>query len=652
MCGIAGFFRIYDRTQRPDDESNVLRQIETMWYRGPDAQKAEIGPGIGLGHARLSIIDLSADADQPMHSASGNVSIVFNGEIYNFQEIRLELEQLGHSFRTNSDTEVIVEGYEAWGVEFVQRLRGMFTIALWDKANDQIVLYRDRVGKKPLFYSIHDDTLLFSSEPKGILSWPGVKREPDMAAIHEYLTYQYVPSPMSAFKGLKKLPPAHMLVLKRGGRPRVERYFNFPKPTATVERPIEQLQEELVYHLKESVRLRQISDVPIGAFLSGGVDSSAVVAMMAQTASGPIRTFTIGFEEQQFDERKYARQVADRYGTRHEEFLVKPDALSIIDDLVYHYNEPYADSSAIPTYYVSKVAREHVTVVLNGDGGDESFLGYTRYLACKGVDQFDRVPEKFARAVRGIICRTPDMLDRFRLVRHARKMAERLYERPSRRYEAAIVYFSDAAKQSLYGPGLSEHLERSALDRLDPYFDEAPNMLLGAAWADIHTYLPDDLMTKVDIASMAHSLESRSPFLDHKLMEWAATIPAHQRFEGREPKSLLKKAMEPHLPHDLMYRPKMGFGVPIDLWLRGEMKEYAYDTLLSGTAKSRGLFDLDHVKSLLDRHVTGENWAYPIWALLMLEQWFKMWIDSPDPFGHPVAKQIISRRPVAKMEFS
>ncbi|MBL4757463.1 MAG: asparagine synthase (glutamine-hydrolyzing) [Rhizobiales bacterium] len=645
MCGIAGFFRINDKERRPDDGKHVLRQIETMWYRGPDAQKVEIGPGVGLGHARLSIIDLSHGADQPMYSASGQTCVVFNGEIYNFQELRQELEQLGHSFRTQSDTEVIVEGYEAWGTDMINRLRGMFAIALWDKARDMLVLYRDRVGKKPLFYSEQNGTLLFASEPKGILCWPGVRREPDLEAIHEYLTFQYVPSPMSAFKGLKKLPPAHMLVLKRGGTPRVTRYFALPKPTKTYERPMEQLQEELVHLLKESVRLRLISDVPVGAFLSGGVDSSAVVAMMAQASSSQVRTFTIGFEEQQFDERQYARQVAERYGTKHEEFLVRPDAMSIIDDLVYHYNEPFADSSAIPTYYVSKIAREHVTVILNGDGGDESFLGYTRYLSCKGVDQFDRIPHKLARTLQQIACSMPDFLDRYRLPRYARKMATKLYERPSRRYEPAIAFFSDAVKQSLYGPGMKDFLHRSALDRLDPYFDEAPNMLLGAAWADTHNYLPDALMVKVDIASMAHSLEARSPFLDHKLMEWAASIPAHQRFEGSEPKSLLKKAMRSHLPHDLMYRPKMGFGVPIDLWLRGEMKEFTYDTLLSRQAGARGLFDMDHVKSLLDRHVAGENWAYPIWALLMLELWHQMWIDSSDPFTHPAAQRIIARAP-------
>ena len=645
MCGIAGFFRIHDSERRPDDEKNVLRQIKTEWYRGPDAQQAEIGPGVGLGHARLSIIDLSHAADQPMYSASGNVCIVFNGEIYNFQEIRTELEGRGHKFRTNSDTEVLIEGYEVWGVDVVNRLRGMFAIAIWDKVQDQLILLRDRVGKKPVFYTIHDGHLIFASEPKGILCWPGVPRVPNLEAIHEYLTYQYVPSPMSAFTGLNKLPPAHILVLKRNGSPQVEKYFSLPHPSKVRERPMEELTEELIFQFKESVRLRMISDVPIGAFLSGGVDSSAVVAMMAQCSTNPVRTFTIGFDEQGFDEREYARQVAERYGTQHEEVIVRPDAMSIINDLVYHYNEPYADSSAIPTYYVSKMARERVTVVLNGDGGDESFLGYTRYLSCKAIDQYDKIPPNISGPLRRMISSSPEFLNRFRLPRHARAMAIRLLERRSRRYEPTIAYFSDAAKQPLYGPALKEFLEHSALDRLDDYLDGAPNMVAGAAWADIHTYLPDDLMVKVDIASMAHSLEARSPFLDHKLMEWAATIPAHQRFTGKEPKSLLKKAMEPHLPHDLMYRPKMGFGVPIDVWLRGEMKEFAYDTLLSGSAKTRDLFDLEHVEFLLDSHQKGENRAYPIWALLMLELWYKMWIDSRDPFSDPTAKRIIAQAP-------
>jgi asparagine synthase (glutamine-hydrolysing) len=379
-----------------------------------------------------------------------------------------------------------------------------------------------------------------------------------------------------------------------------------------------------------------ISDVPLGAFLSGGVDSSAVVAMMAQVSDQPVRTFTIGFEEQLFDERRFARMVADRYGTRHEEMVVKPDAISILESLVYHYGEPFADSSAIPTYYVSKIAREQVTVILSGDGGDESFLGYPRYLNCRRQDETAgsaavTAPGAWLRKILSTVAhrrRAP--------FAEVAPTASR-----SRRYEQYIAYFSDEAKNQLYSGDMKRYLARSSLDRLEPWLAEGPTFASGAAWADIHTYLPDDLLVKVDVASMANSLEVRAPFLDHKLMEWALRIPEQHRFRGDETKSLLKEAMEPHLPGELLYRPKMGFGVPIDVWLRNEMKAFAYETLLSDRASKRNLFDRGEVRRLLDRHSAGENWSSRIWALLMLELWFQMWIDKSDPFDSSVVRTII-----------
>jgi asparagine synthase (glutamine-hydrolysing) len=370
------------------------------------------------------------------------------------------------------------------------------------------------------------------------------------------------------------------------------------------------------------------------------VDSSAVVAMMALESGASVKTFTIGFEEQVYDERPFARAVAERYATDHHEFIVRPNALEVLNDLVYYYNEPYADSSAIPTYYVSKIARAQVTVALNGDGGDESFLGYTRYLNCRKLEKYRALPHWLTKALRQLAHGVPSSADRIALIHRVRQALARRYDRSSRKYEQFIAYFSDEAKKWTYGPGMASYLSRSALDRLDHYFDEAPTLTLGAAWADIHTYLPDDLLVKVDIASMANSLEARSPFLDHELMSWAATIPEEQRFTGAEPKALLKKAMEPYLPHDLMYRPKMGFGVPIDLWLRADLKEFAYETLLGRTARERGLFDLDYVKTMLDWHSDGQNWSTRIWALLMLELWFQMWIDPAEPFSKPVPSRL------------
>lgn len=645
MCGISGFFCLSDRSLRSDAAEVAADQVRVIRYRGPDAAGTWLGAGVALGHARLSIIDVSDAAIQPFFDNSGTIALAYNGEVYNFQELRAELEKLGHTFRTNSDTEVIIEGYAAWGDAVVDRLRGMFAFALFDSKQDRLLLVRDRIGKKPLYHAMIDGHLVFGSELKTILAFPGAKREPNLDAIHEYLTFQYVPSPMTAFEGIEKLPPAHMLVAERGKLVKISRYYSLREPGGQHERPMKELTGELVKHLREATRLRMISDVPLGAFLSGGVDSSAVVAMMAQEASNPVRTFTIGFEEQAYDERVYAQAVAKRYGTEHTEHTVRPNAMEILPELVYHYGEPYADSSAIPTYYVSKIAREHVTVILSGDGGDESFLGYTRYLWCRGADVSSKVPPVLGKPLQKLLLALPKGLDRNRYARRFRGLASRLYDRRSHRYEQVISYFSDAAKNEIYAGDFRDKLSTSSLDRLDQYFDKAQTMVEGAAYADIHTYLPDDLMVKVDVASMANSLEVRAPFLDHKLMDWAATIPEHQRFAGTEPKSLLKKAMEPYLPHDLMYRPKMGFGVPIDKWLRGEMKDFAYETLLSPAARARGLFNMDVVKETLDRHVAGEGHAPRLWALLMLEMWFQIWIDPVDVFELPTVRRIIDRFP-------
>ena len=644
MCGIAGFFNVAGKSLPGDARAIAAKQICSLRYRGPDAAGIELGPGVALGHARLSIIDVSTSANQPMSDADGTVMVVFNGEIYNFQDIQTELISKGHSFRTHSDTEVIVEGYKAWGIDVVHKLRGMFAFALFDKKLDRLFLARDRVGKKPLHYTTVNEMFVFASEIKGILTFPGVTRTPDFTAIHEYLTYQYVPSPRTAYAGIHNLPPAHLAIVERGRPVELRRYYSFPKPRDVKERPKEQLKEEFIDQLKEATRLRMISDVPIGAFLSGGADSSSVVATMAMLSKEPVRTFTIGFEEEQYDERRYARMVADRYHTQHHEMMVRPDAMSILDTLVYHYDEPFADSSAIPTYYVSKIAREHVTVILCGDGGDESFLGYTRYLSCRNAAGQSGRKTKALQKVQKLLHTLPAGLADNAMVQKLQRLRQVSSARPSRQYEPYITYFSDASKDDIYAGGMRDHLAFSALDRLDRYFDEADTLAMGAAWADIHTYLPDDLLVKVDIASMANGLEVRAPLLDHKLMEWAAGIPEHQRFEGSEPKSLLKQAVEPLLPRELLYRPKMGFGVPIDVWLRREMKDFTYETLLGQRARDRGLFAPKAVRALLDRHSGGENWATRIWALLMLELWFKMWIDPADPFALDVPRKIMTRQ--------
>lgn len=633
MCGIAGFFDTTLRARRPDAERIARRQIETLSHRGPDATGIHIGDGLAFAHARLAIIDTATTANQPMRDAAGDLVLVFNGEIYNFATLRSELEAKGHVFRTRSDTEVILEGYRAWGTEVVRRLRGMFAIVLYDGPRDRLVLMRDRLGKKPLAYGYAGGTFVFGSELKAVLAHPGIARRPDFDAIDAYLTYQYVPHDMCAFEGLAKLPPAHIGVLERGGSLRLERYWSLPHPAASRPRPDAEVHEELLARLEEATRLRLVSDVPLGAFLSGGVDSSAVVAMMARASSQPVRTFSIGFDAASHDERRYARMVAERYGTQHEELEVTPDAAHVVDKLAWHFDEPFADASAVPTYYVSKIAREHVTVVLTGDGGDENFLGYERYLALRRLESLAKLPKPVLTGLRNILGLLPASADRNRIVRRIRRTADRLGASRSQLYGAFVAYFDDAAKASLYDPAVAARRSRSALDRLEPWLTAASSLPEAACWADVHSYLPDDLLVKVDMASMAASLEARSPFLDHEFMEWSAGLPAEQRFPGREPKGLLKHALEPLLPKELLYRPKMGFAAPIDGWIDGALHERVEDALLGPIAASRGLFNRNGVEQLLARHRRGERQGYRIWALLMLELWFRQWIDPADPLA-------------------
>jgi asparagine synthase (glutamine-hydrolysing) len=630
MCGIAGVLIPLGLAPVMDLDARVGKMTSAIAHRGPDDKGVWTKDNrVALGHRRLSVIDLSPAAHQPMTSSQGDFCVAFNGEIYNFQSLRKELEADGFVFRSLSDTEVILNGYRKWGAELFTRLRGMFALAIWDGERKQLVLARDRIGKKPLFYGWHEGRLFFGSEIKSILSWPGMPREPDLQAIHHYLSYQYVPGPWSAFKGIRKLPQASYMVITMQGTHSINKYWSLPSPAAAKKRSLKTLKAELIEHLDEAVRIRMIADVPVGAFLSGGVDSSAVTAFMARHSSGPVQTFCIGFDEQEYDERRYARLVADRYGTDHHEMTVRPDAISVLPRITWHYGEPFADPSAVPTYYVSEIARRHVTVALNGDGGDESFLGYGRYRQCLQTEWVSRIPRTIRRRSGSIAAKIPSAWDRHKAARVVRRALNVAAEKNAVRYAPSIVYFFEQDKDLGYGAALREQLADSSLSQLDRWFDEAPSFVAGAAWADIHTYLPDDLLVKVDIASMAHALEARSPFLDHVVMEWAAGIPASQKIAGGETKAILKSAMEPFLPQEILYRPKMGFGVPVDRWLRSELKEFAYDILLSDSARSRQLIRPEYVENLLDEHCEGARLHHTrLWGLLMLELWYRMWIDS------------------------
>ncbi|MGR9105938.1 MAG: asparagine synthase (glutamine-hydrolyzing) [Gammaproteobacteria bacterium] len=632
MCGFAGILVADPAGTRADLGESIARMVGAIRHRGPDDYGIKSMDTVALGHARLSIIDLSPAGRQPMMTDDGRFSIVFNGEVYNYKELRNQLLTHGYSFNSQTDTEVILKGYSLWGTGVFSRLRGMFAIAIWDSRKQELILGRDRVGKKPCFYAWHQGILLFGSEIKAILAFPGFPRNPDFEAIHHYLSFQYVPAPWTAFAGIRKVPQACYMVVSQRGDVKIETYWQLPSCQEGHRRPIGQLREELLALLDESVRLRMVSDVPLGAFLSGGVDSSAVVAMMAQHSGTRVKTFCIGFDEVDYDERVYARMVAERYGTDHLELVIRPDAIGILDKLVWHYNEPFADSSAIPTYYVSEVARQAVTVVLNGDGGDENFLGYDRYRRCLRSEWVNRLPWILRRAGTRLADWIPPSLTSYRIWRFARRYLYSISEKNSRRYASSISCFFEQDKKEGYDEHLLPYLQSSSLDVLEGYFAQSDSYLGGAAWTDIHTYLPDDLLVKVDIASMAHGLEARSPFLDHKLMEWAASIPAQQKFFQGESKGILKSAMEPYLPHDVLYRPKMGFGVPIDRWFQEEMKDLAYDVLLSRSARERGLVKSRFVRTMLDEHCGNIQLHHArLWTLLMLELWFRMWIDPVDP---------------------
>jgi len=611
------------------DEGTLRRMAKALAHRGPDSEGFFVNDHVGLAHRRLAIIDLSPDATQPMSNEDGSIWIVFNGEIYNFHELRDALIRKGHSFRSRSDTEVIVHLYEDLGPEALRALRGMFALAIWDANHRQLLLARDRLGKKPLFYFAGPSSFAFASELQSLLEDPSVPRVPDLEAIRYYLTYRYVPSPYSAFQGIRKLPPAHYLLLK-DGQLRLNRYWTLHYAEKSHE-PEEVLSERLRGSLEEAVRLRMISDVPIGAFLSGGLDSSAVVALMSRLSGAPVKTFSIGFEEDAFSELPYARSIARRFGTDHHEFVVKPDAVSILPLLVRHFGEPFADSTAVPQYYLSKLAREHVTVVLAGDGGDEAFGGYDRYVAILVARPTDRIPSPLRNGLAGVIRRlsrfplsTPFLLRTSRFLRA-------LSDDPQRRYARWVSHFDLQQQAVLFSSAFLKHVRGVDPERLvlDVYQQTDATHLLDATLdVDVRTYLPDDLLVKVDITSMANSLEVRAPLLDHPLMEMAASLPPSLKIQGLEKKYLLKRAMADLLPVEILNRPKQGFIVPIDHWFRHDLAEMAYDTLLDPRSLGRGYFRPEVVRRLLDEHVRGvQNFHRQLWNLLMLELWHRCFID-------------------------
>ncbi|MGE0703955.1 MAG: asparagine synthase (glutamine-hydrolyzing) [Vicinamibacterales bacterium] len=635
MCGIVGSVVFADHGTV--DERVLERMTDAIRHRGPDDGGVWAEGCAGLGARRLAVIDLSARGHQPMANEDGSVRIAFNGEVYNFQSLREELEGKGHRFRSNTDTETVLHLYEEEGPDCVRRLRGMFAFAVWDGRRRTLLLARDRLGKKPLFYFLDDERLVFASEPKAILQDESVPARVSFDAIHHYLTFGVVPGPLSAFDGFHKVPPAHYLLLT-DGRVSLHRYWSLhyqPKRTG----PEAALAGELLARLGDAVSARMISDVPLGALLSGGIDSSVVVAMMRRRSSGQIRTFSIGFDDRDYNELPKAREVARHFETDHHELIVRPDAAALLPRLAWHHDEPFGDSSALPSFVVSELARQSVTVALTGDGGDESFLGYDRYLATSIAGRLDSLP----RGARAVMARTAGLLPRAgqrsagpRLAR----LASALPLAPRDRYFQWLTG-GDEWKDDLYTPEFAEGMRhQSSMTLLSSAYDQsdAASFVEQTAHADVLRYLPDDLLVKMDIASMANSLEVRSPLLDHELVEFAASLPAEMKLRGTVSKYLVRKVMTGVLPESVLRQSKRGFGVPIDRWFRQELREMAYDLLLDEQARHRGYFRPEVVRRYLDEHVQGvREHQTRLWVLLMLELWHRTFIDRRCPATAPAA---------------
>lgn len=626
MCGIVGIVRSDSRTI---DEVLLSRMCAAIRHRGPDDDGFYINGPVGLGMRRLAIIDLQSGR-QPIHNQDRTAWIVFNGEIYNYRELRNELEKFGHTFYTNSDTEAIIHAYDQYGIDCPKHLRGMFAFAIWDERTQELFLARDRVGKKPILYAQVNGQFVFGSEFSALLQHPDISRDIDSQALHYYLSFMCVPAPHTAYRAIKKLEPGHTLRWKTG-EIKIERYWQ-PDFSRKVDISEQEAGERAIEILRDAVRVRLMSEVPLGAFLSGGIDSSAVVALMSEESSAPVKTFSIGFEEQDFSELHHARRVAEHVGADHHEFIVRPDALEVLPLLVEHYGEPYADSSAIPTYYVARETRKHVTVALNGDGGDESFAGYERYAAMRLAETYHRLPSLLRDSVvKRAIGLIPSSETKRSRVRDLKRFLQAASLPRLERYLRWVSVFDDEAKQNLYSENFQRETQRiSAANMLDPWFARAngSGIVDASLLTDMMTYLPNDLLVKVDIATMAVSLEARSPFLDHKVIEFAASLPEKFKLRGLTTKYLLKRILKKILPAENLDRRKMGFGVPVGHWLRGKLQPFLRETLLSEKALKRGLFKPEAVKQLVELHTRGErDYSHQLWTLLMLELWFERFID-------------------------
>jgi asparagine synthase (glutamine-hydrolysing) len=625
MCGIVGKIDF----SGPVDPALLHRMCAAMEHRGPDARGVFVQGGVGLGMQRLAIIDV-AGGDQPIFNEDGSVAVVLNGEIYNFPELRERLRARGHRLATRSDTEVLVHLYEDEGERMVDHLRGMFAFALWDARRRRLFCARDRVGKKPLFWTRKGSRFWFGSEIRALLEDPEIGRDVDPDAVAAFLAWQYVPHPLSAFRSLHKLPPASTLVVTAEGE-RVERYWSLDYATKS-DAPEEELAERLREQIREATRVRLVSEVPLGAFLSGGIDSSAVVAAMAGAMSEPVKTFSIGFADEKFDELAYARLVAGRFGTDHHEFVVEPHALEIMPKLARHYGEPYADPSAIPSFYLAELTSRHVTVALNGDGGDESFAGYRRYVSNDKAAHLNWLPRPLRALAPGVARLVGDGPHNNSTRTRISRLARTLAMAPPERYATWMSAFDAVRRERLLTPAFAAEVRRRPEEALVQAWtaSSARGRVDHMLAVDVETYLPGDLLVKMDIATMAYSVEARSPFLDHHLMEFAASLPAEFKLSGISGKRLLKTALRGVIPDEVLDRPKMGFGVPLARWFREDLRELPGEVLLDPRSIGRGYFRRQEIEGLIREHHAGDgDHSLRLWVLLQLEMWHREVVEAP-----------------------
>ena len=626
------------RGGREIDRAMLHRMNEAQFHRGPVEGGLHLEPGLGFGHRRLSIIDLSS-GQQPLFNEDHSVVVVFNGEIYNFQALMVELQGLGHEFRTHCDTEVIVHAWEQWGEECVQRLRGMFAFTIWDRNAKTLFMARDRMGIKPMHYAfLPDGMLAFGSELKTLLCLPNLTREIDPRAVEDYFAYGYVPEPRTIFTSALKLAPGHTLTLKVGQpAPPPKKYWDVPfTPHAPMQD--QEMEEELVVRLREAVSSHMIADVPLGAFLSGGVDSSAIVAMMAGLSKEPVNTCSIGFNDTAFDESVYAQQVAEQYHTNHQREIVDTDDYGLIDTLAGLYDEPYADSSAIPTYRVCELARKRVTVALSGDGGDENFAGYRRHRFAMGEERVrSMMPLTLRKPLFGMLGKAYPKADWAPQMFRAKTTFEALARDLVEGYFHGVSIQADRVRDNLFSDTFRARLQGyRAIEVMRGHANNAPtdDPLSIIQYIDMKTYLPGDILTKVDRASMAHALEVRVPLLDHQFVEWVSGLPSSSKLRNGEGKHVFKKALKPYLSDDILYRKKMGFSIPLGAWLRGPLRESMSRAVLNPALLETGIFNETYLKQMIDQHQSGtKDHTVSLWSVLMFEAFLRKNGASAAPKG-------------------